>query len=122
MYLRSISGAKSEIGVYVLAPRLLPWNQTVSGSMPIRLGLARSVIIRRPWGRAQVVRWSGYHTGTYTVQTKLKSDALARARRGVPPPLTRSAQSISCRPTQHANTALTPIFHHALLAHLATCC
>ena len=25
----------------------------------------RSVIIRRPWGRSQVPRWSGYHTGTY---------------------------------------------------------
>ena len=50
--------------------------------------------------------------------TKLKSDALARALRRVTPP---APQIISCRTTQHATAALTPIFHHALLAHLATC-
>ena len=63
--LRGYPAQKNGVALYVSAPRLLPWNQTLSGLTPIRVG-PRSVIIRRPWGRAQVPRLSAYHTGTYT--------------------------------------------------------
>ena len=52
MCLRSISGAKkSRVALYVSASRRLPWNQTLSGLTPIRVG-PRSVVGRTTWSVA----------------------------------------------------------------------
>ena len=59
MYIRSIFVQQKVGSLYIPAPQLLPGNQTLSGLTPI-LVRPRSGIIRRPWGRAQVPRWSGY--------------------------------------------------------------
>ena len=67
MCLRSISGAKQNgVALYVSASRLLPWEPDLVWTDADTGGTKFRDHPKVVGSRAQVPRWSGYHTGTYT--------------------------------------------------------